>query len=120
MSRIVLTAMLLAGAVRAQDARSDAGVSDVPLAVASVRHGLLELDDGTTRYVDGGVWLSDDTAAQRVRDIVRLAAENKVLRETPAPTPVAVAVGLAVGVVLGGAGAAFGTFKLCQSTALCQ
>lgn len=120
---MVLALLLSEGAARAQDAGLTAGQGDVPLAAASVRHGLLDLDDGITVQVDGGVWLSDDTAAARARDIVRLAAENRELKAAPAPqvpTPAAVVIGFVAGAVIGGAGAAYGVFRVCAATAVCR
>lgn len=85
----------------------DAGV-DAPRRSLSVRHGLLELDDGRVVTVDGGIWFTEALARERVANEWRLAAENEKLKAEPppiAPTPVgyvvAVVIGLGGGVVLG-------------------
>jgi len=73
--------------------------TDAPRAL-SVRHGLLELDDGGVRYVDGGVWLSDAAALDAARARARAEALDRALREAPpeqqgvSPAAVSVVVAL--------------------------
>lgn len=81
-----------------------AGGGDAPR-VASIRRASAVLDDGRELELDGGVWLSTDTAIARARDLERLAVENAELRRAPPPPPpplvtfvVLLAVGLGVGV----------------------
>ena len=64
------------------------GGADAPLRAVGVAHGLLELDDGRIVTVDGGVWLADQVALDRARDIERLAAENRELKSHPVEVPV--------------------------------
>lgn len=82
MSRALAIALvlLLEGSARGAD-----GGADVPLRVASVRRGELELDDGRHVSVDGGVWFCDDVALARSRDLVRLDAENRAFKAGPPP-----------------------------------
>lgn len=61
---------------------------DAPIRAVGVAHGLLLLDDGRTVSVDGGVYLSDAVAIERVRYDARLEAENKALKAAPPPAVV--------------------------------
>jgi len=81
---------------------------DAPIRAVGVAHGLLLLDDGRTVTVDGGVYLSDAVAIERVKYDARLEAENQALKQTPAPVVVpplafvvTVVVALAAGFVGG-------------------
>lgn len=65
---------------------SGADGGDAPR-VASIRHASAVLDDGSALELDGGVWLSTDTAIARAKDLERLAAENATLRQQPPPPP---------------------------------
>ena len=58
---------------------------DAPIRAVGVAHGLLLLDDGRTVSVDGGVYLSDAVAIERVRYDARLEAENQALKTAPPP-----------------------------------
>lgn len=89
---------------------ADAG-SDAPVRAVGVRHGLLELDDGRTLYVDGGVWLAEDLARERVANEWRLAEENRALKSSP---PVAVVVAVVLGAVVGLAGGVVLTREACR------
>lgn len=80
---IFVAVLLLSARVLAADAGADA-----PIRAVGVAHGLLLLDDGRTVTVDGGVYLSDAVAIERVKYDARLEAENQALKQ--APTPVAV------------------------------
>lgn len=61
---------------------------DAPIRAVGVAHGLLLLDDGRTVSVDGGVYLSDAVAIERVRYDARLEAENQALKAAPPPAVV--------------------------------
>lgn len=85
---------------------------DVPRAL-SVRHGMLELDDGGVRYVDGGVWLSDAAALDAARDRARAEALAKAIREAP-PEPQGVSPAAVSVVVALVAAACFALGKLAR------
>ncbi len=98
---------------------ADAG-SDTPLRTVSVRHALIEADDGRTVFVDGGIWLAEDVARLRVANEWRLDAENRQLRAAPPPVPSGYVWSFALGVLFGGIGAGVAAVKLCGSTTLCR
>lgn len=101
--KLALAIALLSARVLASDAGTDA-----PIRAVGVAHGLLLLDDGRTVSVDGGVWLSDAVAIERVKYDARLEAENQALRDSPPPAavpplPFAVAlVAVAIAAFVGG------------------
>jgi len=95
-TRLLALCVLLASG--GAPASTDAG--DAPR-VVSVRHALLLGDDGRTYDLDGGVWLDDATLMQRAKDLERLAAENRALRETPVAPPLAMTLAVLSALVLG-------------------
>lgn len=104
MALAILVAVLL---LSARAVAADAG-TDAPIRAVGVAHGLLLLDDGRTVTVDGGVYLSDAVAIERVKYDARLEAENQALKQAPAPVVVpplafvvTVVVALAAGFVGG-------------------
>ncbi len=96
--------MLAAVLLTSEGASGAADAGDAPR-VASIRRASAVLDDGRELELDGGVWLSTETAIARAQDIERLTVENAELRKAPPPPPapivtlvVVLALGLGVGV----------------------
>lgn len=84
MALAILAGVLL---LSARAVAADAG-TDSPIRAVGVAHGLLLLDDGRTVTVDGGVYLTDAVAIERVRYDARIEAENRALKSSPPPAAV--------------------------------
>lgn len=102
--KAVLLALVLA---------ADAG-ADAPVRAVSVRHAMIEADDGRTLFVDGGVWLAEDVARARVANEWRLDAENRALKAAPAPVPTGYLVAILAGLGAGLVGGAFAAREACK------
>ena len=74
MTGLVLAALLAA----------DAGVPHV----VSVRHALVQTDDGETLTLDGGVWLDDATAIAKAQRLAQCSAELEASRQREVSRPI--------------------------------
>lgn len=93
---------------------------DAPFRVLSIQDGVLTLEDGRVVAVDGGVWLADDIAIARAKDLQRLAAENATLKTAPPTTSGSLVVALVVGITLGVALGLTVAVAACTGTGLCH